>query len=241
MNPANELKVVIGQLRHLLLANWEMGLDPPALTPQSMEYLERTPTGQAPPLSLDHVKGLIWDCRRCKLWHERTNLVFGEGSSQAQLVFVGDGPGDEEDRAGRPIMGAAGNLLTRIIENGMGLSRDDVYICNVIKCKLPDIRDPERDEIEACMPFLRQQLRIIEPEVICVLGQIAGQALLGKSFQITQERGRWHSFMDIPVMPTFHPAYILGNPSKERTLKSRVWQDVKAIMIRLGLEVKRDG
>lgn len=241
MNPVNELKGVIGQLRNLLLVNMDMGLAPPALTPRSLEYLEKRRIGRVLPPSLNHVRQLIGDCRRCKLWHERTNIVFGEGSPQARLVFVGDGPGDEEDRAGRPIMGEAGNLLTRIIENGMGLSREDVYICNVLKCKLPDIRDPENGEIKACIPFLKQQLRVIGPEVICVLGQTAGQALLGENFQITQERGQWYSFMDIPVMPTYHPAYILRNPSKERALKSRVWQDIQAIMDRLGLEVIRDG
>ncbi len=241
MNPANELKDVLGQLRNLLILNREMGLDPPALSSLSVEYLAKWPTEQALPRSLDHVKKLIGDCRRCRLWSERTNLVFGEGSPQARLVFVGHGPGNEEDRVGRPIMGAAGDLLTRIVENGMGLSMDDVYICNVVKCKPSDLRDPAKDEIEACMPFLKQQLRVIQPEVICVLGQIASQALLGNNFEIPREGARWYSFMDIPVMPTHHPAHILGNPSKERELKSRVWQDVQAIMVRLGLEVKRNG
>jgi DNA polymerase len=155
-------------------------------------------------------------------------------------VFVGEGPGAEEDAAGRPFVGEAGKLLTRIIESGMGLKRGDVYICNVVKCRPPHNRDPETEEVQACLPYLEQQLGIIRPEVICTLGRIAAQSLLGREFKITQERGNWFSFMGIPVMATFHPAYILRNPSDERRLKGLVWGDVKKIMGRLGLNVNRN-
>ncbi|MBW2609334.1 MAG: uracil-DNA glycosylase [Deltaproteobacteria bacterium] len=217
-----------------------MGLDPPALSASALDYLHDK--GEVSHLSpLDDLRRSVEGCKRCKLWNSRTRLVFGEGAPHSRLVFVGEGPGREEDLAGRPFVGEAGKLLTRIIEKGMGLKREEVYICNVVKCRPPNNRDPERDEIETCIPFLKQQIKIIRPEVICTLGRIAGQQLLGRDFKITRERGVWHSFMDIPVMPTFHPAYILRNPSRERELKGQVWKDVQKIMVRLGLEVNRNG
>ncbi len=149
---------------------------------------------------------------------------------------MGEGPGREEDLEGRPFVGEAGRLLDRIIM-AMGLTREAVYICNVVKCRPPNNRDPESDEIEACIPFLKKQLALIRPDVICTLGRVAAQALLGKDIKITRERGRWLSFMDIPLMPTFHPAYLLRNPSAKR----QVWEDVQEIMKRMGLEVKKDG
>jgi uracil-DNA glycosylase family 4 len=194
----------------------------------------------APPADLDSLRALIGDCKRCKLSQGRTRLVFGEGSPDARLVFVGEGPGAEEDAAGKPFVGEAGKLLTRIIENGMGLKREGVYICNVVKCRPPNNRDPEAEEIQTCLPFLEQQLDIVRPEVICTLGRIAAQTLLGREFKITLERGNWFSYRGIPLMATFHPAYILRNPSDERRLKGLVWEDVKKIMRRLGLKVKRN-
>ncbi len=164
-------------------------------------------------------------------------MVFGEGSPEARLVFVGEGPGEEEDMAGRPFVGESGRLLTRIIENGMRLTREDVYICNVVKCHPPGNRDPEADEINACLPFLKEQLRIIGPAVICTLGRVAAHALLGKGFRITEERGKWRSYEGIPLMPTFHPAYLLRNESAKR----EVWEDIKQVMKRIGLEVKARG
>jgi DNA polymerase len=161
-------------------------------------------------------------------------LVFGEGSSKAQLVFVGEGPGREEDLAGRPFVGEAGQLLTNIIK-AMGLSREGVYICNVVKCRPPHNRDPEEDEIEICMPFLKKQLTLIGPQVICTLGRIATQSLLDRKIKITEERGKWYTFMDTPLMPTYHPAYLLRNPSAKR----EVWEDVQRVMKRMGLEVKK--
>jgi DNA polymerase len=179
----------------------------------------------------------VGDCRRCKLHKGRTRLVFGEGAPRARLVFVGEGPGRQEDLEGRPFVGEAGKLLTRIIENGMGLARKNVYICNIVKCRPPKNRDPEGDEIESCIPFLRQQLKIIQPEVICALGRVAGQAMLGGDFKISRERGRWLSYTGIPLLATYHPAYLLRNPSAKR----QVWDDVQKIMQHLGLEVKKNG
>jgi uracil-DNA glycosylase family 4 len=153
-------------------------------------------------------------------------------------VFVGEGPGREEDLAGRPFVGEAGNLLTDIITKGFRLKREEVYICNVVKCRPPNNRDPEPDEIEACLPFLKKQISLIRPRVICALGRIAAKALLGRECKITQERGKWFSFMGIPLMPTFHPAYVLRNPPEERRLKKLVWEDVQKVMKELGLKVK---
>lgn len=235
MNTTQEFREIIGQIKNILIASKEMGLEPPSVSSASIEYLQEGFIHLNP---LDELKKVIGDCRRCKLWKGKTKLVFGEGSLDARLVFVGEGPGKDEDLAGRPFVGDAGKLLTSIIENGMGLKRDDVYICNVVKCRPPNNRDPEADEVNTCIPFLKEQLRIIKPEVICTLGRIAARELLGKDFKITQERGKWRSFMDIPLMPTYHPAYILRNPTRERELKGQVWKDVKEIMVRLDLKVK---
>lgn len=238
MKNAEQFKEVVSRLKEVMVANQEMGFDFPVLVPLSREvsYKDRTRPG-----SLDDLKNIIGDCKRCKLWHGRTKLVFGEGASNARLVFVSEGPGKEEDLSGRPFVGEAGKLLTRIIENGMGIKREDVYICNVVKCRPPNNRDPERDEIDTCIPFLKEQLRMINPDVICVLGRIAGQELLGRDFKITRDRGKWHTYMDIPVMATYHPAYVLRNPARERELKGQVWMDIQKVMARLGLEIRKNG
>lgn len=165
-------------------------------------------------------------------------MVFGEGPPNARLVFVGEGPGKEEDETGRPFVGDAGKLLTRIITNGMGLRREDVFICNVVKCRPPGNRDPRNEEINECLPFLERQLDLIKPHVICVLGRVAGTALLGKGFNITRDRGKWFSYRGIDLITTFHPAFVLRNPQARRP----VWEDIKKVMSRLGLEVPaRDG
>lgn len=247
METTQELKEIVVQLRILLEANKEMGLEPPPLPKKSVRGDARTaapkPLGEKQRErfnSLAELKEYIGDCRRCRLERGRTHLVFGEGSPSAKLVFIGEGPGKDEDILGRPFVGEAGKLLTRIIESGMGLKREDVYICNVVKCRPPGNRDPEPDEIETCIPFLKHQLKMIKPEVICTLGRVAGRVLQGKDFKVTRDRGKWFSYMGIPVMPTYHPAYILRNPSRERDLKGQVWEDVQLIMKRLGLEVKHN-
>jgi len=234
LEPAEELKEIVVQLKSFLVSHMEAGLEPPSLTTPTLDYLQSEGSPQVN--TLDGLKRNIGDCSRCKLHRDRRKLVFGEGSPGARLLFVGEGPGKEEDLEGRPFVGEAGKLLTRIIENGMGLKREEVYICNVVKCRPPRNRDPEPDETEACLPFLKQQLSLIKPEVICTLGRVASQALLGTDFRITRDRGKWRSFMDIPLMPTFHPAYLLRNPSAKR----QVWEDVQEIMRRLGLEVQKN-
>jgi len=233
LTPEDEVREIIGQLKKHMRLNQSLGLAPPHLSPQTLSYLEG---GTSQPISLEDLRKDIGNCRRCKLYRDRNTLVFGEGSSKARLVFLGEGPGKEEDLQGRPFVGEAGRLLTKIIE-AMGLSRESVYICNVVKCRPPNNRDPEADEIESCLPFLKRQISLIQPDVICALGRIAAQTLLGKEFRITQQRGKWHTFMDIPMMPTYHPAYLLRNPSAKR----EVWEDVQEIMRHLGLEVKRNG
>jgi uracil-DNA glycosylase family 4 len=242
VNTEAEIRDIFGHLKNLIMINEEMGIEPPPIPKGALNYPGGGITGNQDKkkgagnvTSLEALRTFIGDCQRCKLHKGRNNLVFGEGSPNAKLVFVGEGPGREEDIIGKPFVGEAGKLLTKIIENGMGLTREDVYICNVVKCRPPNNRDPERDEIETCIPFLEQQLSIIKPEVICILGRIAGQALLGGDFKITLKRGTWHSYMDIPVMPTYHPAYIIRNPSRERELKGQVWEDIKKVMKHLGL------
>lgn len=232
MTPSGELMEILRQVRNHLLLQMELGMEPPPVSPLAFARAEEAPREAG---SLEELRGVIGDCRRCKLWKERTRLVFGEGSPKARVVFVGEGPGREEDLEGRPFVGEAGRLLTRIVE-AMGLTREAVYICNVVKCRPPGNRDPEEDEIKTCLPFLKTQLSLIKPEVICTLGRIAAGSLLGREFKITRERGEWLSYMGIPMMTTYHPAYVLRDLSRKRP----VWEDVKKIMKRLGLEVKKN-
>ncbi len=182
--------------------------------------------------SLQQIQADLGDCRRCPLCRERTHLVFGEGDPAARLVFVGEGPGFEEDRSGRPFVGAAGELLERIIQ-AMKLCRAQVYICNIVKCRPPGNRNPEAEEIAACRPFLERQLNVLHPDVICALGNVAAHSLLGTTAPISRLRGRFYDFRGIRVMPTFHPAYLLRNPDDKRA----VWEDMKKIMAILGIPV----
>lgn len=232
---------LLGQLKRQLTNSQEIGLDSPFLSTESLHYLTGGPQLDAVPLrenshyeSLEELEHFISTCDRCKLSKARKTMVFGEGSPHARLVFVGEAPGVEEDIAGKPFVGAAGKLLTDVIK-AMGLTRDKVYICNVIKCHPPHNRDPEPDEIEMCFPFLQNQISLIKPEVICTIGRIPAQSLIDRDFKITRGRGQWHSFMDIPVMPTYHPAYLLRYPQA----KKDVWDDVQKIMKKLGLEDPR--
>lgn len=178
--------------------------------------------------SLDEVRAALGDCRRCPLHRTRRRLVFGEGNPRADLVFVGEAPGADEDAQGRPFVGRAGQLLTKIIE-AMGLKREEVYICNILKCRPPGNRNPEPDEIASCEPFLIRQLEAIHPRVICALGTFAAHTLLKSEAPISVLRGCFHSYQGIPLMPTYHPAYLLRNPGA----KKQVWEDVRMIMKRL--------
>ena len=176
--------------------------------------------------SLEELRAAIGDCRRCKLCAGRTNLVFGVGNPSARLMFVGEGPGRDEDLQGEPFVGRAGQLLTDIIAKGMGLKREDVYIANVVKCRPPDNRNPEPDEVGSCEPFLKKQIELIRPEIIVALGKFAVQTLLQSKVPITKLRGQWHSYHGIKLMPTFHPAYLLRNPGDKRL----VWEDIKKVI-----------
>jgi len=182
---------------------------------------------------LSAIRADMGECTRCKLHKGRTNIVFGEGNPSARLMFIGEGPGKDEDVKGRPFVGEAGQLLDRLIER-MGLSRQEVYIANIVKCRPPGNRDPEDDEVDTCMGFLRQQIDAIRPEVIIALGRIAAQTLLDTKMPITKMRGKFQRYGDILVMPTFHPAYLLRNP-KDKML---VWADAQEVLHKLGLEVR---
>jgi uracil-DNA glycosylase len=176
--------------------------------------------------SLEDLRAAIGDCQRCKLCSGRTNLVFGVGNPHANLMFVGEGPGRDEDLQGEPFVGRAGQLLTDIITKGMGLKREDVYIANVVKCRPPENRNPEPDEVAACEPFLKKQIDLIRPKIIVGLGKFAVQTLLQSKVPITKLRGNWHSYHGIKLMPTFHPAYLLRNPAD----KKLVWEDIKKVI-----------
>jgi uracil-DNA glycosylase family 4 len=179
--------------------------------------------------TLDTLRAEIGDCRRCKLWPGRTHLVFGVGNARAKLMFVGEGPGRDEDLQGEPFVGRAGQLLTEIITKGMQLRREEVYIANVIKCRPPENRNPEPDEIASCQPFLLRQIEIIHPKVLVALGTFAAQTLLGLRAPISRLRGHWYDYHGIKLMPTLHPAYLLRNPND----KKLVWADIKMVMTEL--------
>jgi uracil-DNA glycosylase family 4 len=176
--------------------------------------------------TLEQLRTAIGDCQRCKLWPGRTHLVFGVGNPKAKLMFIGEGPGRDEDLQGEPFVGRAGQLLTDIITKGMGLRREDVYIANVVKCRPPENRNPEPDEVASCEPFLKKQIDLIRPEIIIALGKFAVQTLLQTKAPITKLRGHWHSYHGIKLMPTFHPAYLLRNPGD----KKLVWADIKKVI-----------
>lgn len=176
--------------------------------------------------TLEELRAQIGDCRLCKLCAGRTHIVFGVGNPKARLMFVGEGPGRDEDIQGEPFVGRAGLLLNDIITKGMGLKREDVYIANVVKCRPPENRNPEPDEVAACEPFLKKQIDLIRPEVIVGLGKFAVQTLLQNKVPITKVRGTWHQYHGIKLMPTFHPAYLLRNPAD----KKLVWEDIKKVI-----------
>lgn len=180
--------------------------------------------------SLASLRPAVLACQACRLAPTRTNVVFGEGSPNADLMFIGEAPGHDEDLRGEPFVGRAGQLLTDIIK-AMKLTRDDVYIANVIKCRPPENRNPEPDELDACRPFLRQQIALIRPRVIVTLGKFAFQSLTGMAAPISSARGRWVEWEGLRIMPTYHPAYLLRTPSA----KKDVWGDMKQVMAYLGL------
>jgi DNA polymerase len=181
--------------------------------------------------SLERIREDLGDCTRCRLCRGRRTIVFGVGSPKAELVFVGEGPGHDEDVQGIPFVGRAGQLLTQMIE-AMGLRREDTYICNVVKCRPPENRTPEKDEIATCSPFLLRQLAAIQPKVICCLGAVAAQTLLGTTKSISHYRGQWFDYRGARLIATYHPAYLLRNPAA----KPEVWKDLQKVMAVLGLK-----
>lgn len=213
------LRELIGQTRTHLRRQQLLGVE--RLHVAWPERLEVQPV-PSPPLT--QVRAALGECTRCKLHKGRQHIVFGVGNPQAWLVFVGEAPGADEDQQGEPFVGRAGQLLTRIIE-AMKLTREQVYICNIIKCRPPGNRNPEPDEIAACEPFLVAQLQAIQPKLICALGTFAAQTLLRTKEPISKLRGRFHDYHGIPVLPTFHPAYLLRNPHEKKT----VWADMQLL------------
>jgi uracil-DNA glycosylase len=205
--------------------------------------LEQNPTlsrplAELPGLSpeddtLAKIRANIGDCKRCRLCEARNKIVFGSGNEAAQLVFVGEGPGADEDEQGLPFVGRAGQLLTQMIENtaakeGIDIKRNDVYICNVVKCRPPENRTPQPDEMEICGQFLFRQLKTIKPKAICVLGATAMKALLNTREGITKSRGQWHKWHNVPVMVTYHPSYLLRQYNQQA--KREAWEDLKTLL-----------
>lgn len=221
-----------GELGLRVIAGSEGRLIARPTRPRIHDHIEPGPRAKAEVAlgTLDEVRAALGECQRCKLHTGRTHIVFGTGSQNARLMFVGEGPGRDEDLQGEPFVGAAGQLLDKMIE-AMGLTRAQVYIANIVKCRPPRNRDPEPDEVMACEPFLKAQIGAIRPEVIVALGRYAAQTLLGDATAISRLRGRWRDYEGIALMPTFHPAYLLRNPGDKRA----VWEDLKQVIKRMGL------
>ena len=184
--------------------------------------------------TLERIREDLGECTRCRLHKQRNKIVFGAGNPRAELVFVGEGPGHDEDIQGLPFVGRAGKLLTQMIE-AMGLTRDQVYICNVVKCRPPENRKPEEDEVATCSPYLYRQLDVIRPKAIVCLGATAAQALLKTKDSISRYRGVWFDFRNTKLLATYHPAYLLRN----RAAKGEVWKDLQKVMAHLGLQAKK--
>lgn len=224
---ATELARLAAALRELLAYHQRQGLTQVAAPPVTRKPVPvQTPTREAAPrLTLPQIREELGDCHRCKLWPSRTQIVFGVGNPQAELMFIGEAPGAEEDRQGEPFVGAAGQLLNRLLQK-LGLQRSEIYIANILKCRPPRNRDPEPDEVAACLPFLVKQIEAIRPLVIVTLGRIAIQSLLASKTPLGQVRGKWQKWRDIPVMPTFHPSYLLRAPQE----RIKTWEDMQLVM-----------
>ncbi len=202
--------------------------EPPASAPAPASAPEIRPTfaEPGPRPTLEEVRARLGDCRRCGLCEGRNTIVFGDGRPDADLLFIGEGPGEQEDLRGLPFVGRAGELLTQMIEKGIGIPRRDVYICNIVKCRPPQNRNPLPPEVSACRPFLDDQIRAVAPRVIVTLGKPAASLLLGRDIAITRVRGTWQEYQGIPLMPTLHPAYVLRQYTPEN--RRAVWEDLKA-------------
>ena len=209
--------------------SFQLSPDPPRLDRATADALAPTAAWGASP-SLDAVREHLGDCQLCQLCEERNTIVFGDGNPDADLMFIGEGPGQEEDRRGLPFVGRAGELLTQMIEKGLEIPRSSVYICNIVKCRPPKNRTPLPQEVSACRPFLDGQIDAVKPKVIVSLGKPAASLLLGRDVAITRLRGTWQEYRGIALMPTLHPAYLLRQYSAEN--RRNVWQDLKAALQR---------
>jgi uracil-DNA glycosylase family 4 len=200
---------------------------------ENAPYLAASPTARlASALDLQSLAKEVSDCVTCRLCKTRKQTVFADGSPDARIMFIGEAPGADEDAQGLPFVGRAGQLLTRMIEDGMGMPRSSVYIANVLKCRPPDNRNPEPDEIASCRGYLERQIDLVKPEVLVALGKFAAQFLLETEEGIMRLRGKWGSYRGIPVMPTFHPSFLLRQPAQ----KKEAWEDLLAVLARLGIE-----
>jgi DNA polymerase len=225
-------KEILSSLKEHLLFLSESGIREIAISGRGPA---RPPAGGEPETGsipadegLEAVRLDLGDCQRCALAGTRRHIVFGEGDPNAEILFVGEGPGEDEDRTGRPFVGRAGELLTQIIEKGMKLRRSDVYICNIVKCRPPGNRDPREEETAACMPFLKKQIQAVRPRVIITLGRPAAHALLEVQEPMTRLRGKWHSYDGIPLMPIFHPAYVLRQYTVP--IRRQVYEDTLEVL-----------
>jgi DNA polymerase len=234
---AEEAQQLVRAARALLAELAEEGVDGiearPASAGSAQPALIEAPAPARGRPTLAQVREHLGDCTRCRLHEGRTQLVFGDGNPDADLLFVGEGPGEQEDLQGLPFVGRAGELLTRMIERGIGVPRSAVYICNIVKCRPPGNRTPLADEVSSCRPFLDGQIDAVAPRAIVSLGKPASSLLLGRDVSITRVRGIWHEYRGIPVMPTFHPAFILRQYTEEN--RRLVWEDLKAAAERAGL------
>jgi uracil-DNA glycosylase family 4 len=226
-DPVAELRELTQHLEDWLRYQRRLGW--PGTPAESEPRSEALPPETARVLTLKEIREELGDCRRCKLSRGRKHIVFGDGAARADLMFIGEGPGEEEDLQGLPFVGAAGQLLNRLLSK-MGLRREEVYIANVVKCRPPGNRDPEADETGQCLPFLFKQIEAIRPRVIVTLGRMATQAVLGTQAPLTRLRGQWQKYRQTPVMPTFHPSYLLRFPRE----RHKTWEDMQQVMEYLG-------
>ncbi len=222
-DPVQELQELTAALEDWLRFQRRLGWPGTPAVQESREPAEPAAAGQV--LTLKEIRAELGECKRCKLSQGRQHIVFGDGSPRAELMFIGEGPGEEEDLQGLPFVGAAGQLLNRMLGK-LGLRREEVYIANVVKCRPPGNRNPEADETGQCLPFLLKQIEAIQPRVIVTLGRVATEALLKTLAPITQLRGKWQKYGKIKVMPTFHPSYLLRFPRE----RHKTWEDMQQVM-----------
>jgi DNA polymerase len=222
-DPVQELRELTAALEDWLRFQRRLGWrgTPAESPPEAADQVQET----SRVLTLKEIRAELGDCKRCKLSRGRKNIVFGDGSPRARLMFIGEGPGEEEDLQGLPFVGAAGQLLNNLLSK-LGLRREEVYIANVVKCRPPGNRDPEADETGQCLPFLQKQIEAIQPRVIVTLGKVATQALLGTQAPLTLIRGQWRQYGKIRVMPTFHPSYLIRFPRE----RHKTWDDMQQVM-----------